>query len=66
MVEMLQANREAVFVWFDACNRKPKAELLQKRQKSSETDLTNDPVAVTLISTDRRSVRVRKSGKSCV
>ncbi len=27
---MRQANREAVFAWLDACNRKPKAELLQK------------------------------------
>ncbi len=26
---MHQANREAVFAWLDACNRKPKAELLQ-------------------------------------
>ena len=27
---MRQANREAVFAWLDACNRKPKAELLQQ------------------------------------
>jgi hypothetical protein len=26
---MYQANREAVFAWLDACNRKPKAGLLQ-------------------------------------
>ena len=26
---MHQANREAVFAWLDACNRKPKAELLR-------------------------------------
>ena len=29
MVEIRQANREAVFAWLDACNRKPKAELLR-------------------------------------
>jgi hypothetical protein len=27
---MHQANREAVFAWLDACNRKPKAERLLK------------------------------------
>ncbi|MDE6941430.1 MAG: hypothetical protein K2P40_10885, partial [Lachnospiraceae bacterium] len=30
MIEMHQANREAVFAWLDACNRMPTAELLPK------------------------------------
>ncbi|MDE6990860.1 MAG: hypothetical protein K2P42_09410 [Lachnospiraceae bacterium] len=30
MIEIHQANREAVFAWLDAYNRKPTAELLPK------------------------------------
>ena len=33
---MHQANREAVFAWLDACNRKPKAELLQIEDKITD------------------------------
>jgi len=29
---MHQADREAVFAWLDACNRKPQIELLQNFQ----------------------------------
>ncbi len=33
---MHQANREAVFAWLDACNRKPQAELLQEDRRRKE------------------------------
>ncbi len=35
-VEMRQANREAVFAWLDACNRKPEAELLHVLEDADE------------------------------
>jgi hypothetical protein len=33
---MHQASREAVFAWLDACNRKPKAELLRIERRLNQ------------------------------
>ena len=38
---MHQANREAVFAWLDACNRKTKAELLRTGKHKTEKQLMN-------------------------
>ena len=52
---MHQANREAVFAWLDACNRKPQAELLHKSCFRRQQALINARACV--IVQDRRFYR---------